>query len=592
MITTHNLGFPRIGAQRELKWASESYWRGAITQADYLSRTHTIALQAMQLQISSGVDYLPLGDFSFYDQVLDTSFWLGNLPARSGTGGALDNYFRAARGRAACAEGCIAGEMTKWFDTNYHYIVPEFTADTEFSLQLDFWLRHFNAAQSVDHLSKPVILGPLSYLWLGKSKDGSEKLALLERLIPVYRDLLAEFAARGFAWVQIDEPILALDLPAQWVGAFEQAYHRLQAPGIKSLLAVYFGALQENLRTALALPVAGLHLDMVRGKADLTAALDLLPGHKVLSLGVIDGHNIWRSDLNSLLNWLEPVAVRLKERLWLAPSCSLLHVPVDLDCETQLDAEIRPWLSFAKQKLTELNLLKIALNQGRGVISAALEDNKQALAQRQQSQSVHKPHIQKALAQSLKQGVDRPTPYAVRAELQEAKFQLPLFPTTSIGSFPQTNEIRAARKAFKNGVINAEQYEAALAEHVITTIQIQEELGVDVLVHGEAERNDMVEYFAEFLAGICFSEFGWVQSYGSRCVKPPIIYGDIERQAPMTLHWSTFAASNTQKPMKGMLTGPITLLQWSFVRDDQPRARTALQLALALQAEIADLERA
>jgi 5-methyltetrahydropteroyltriglutamate--homocysteine methyltransferase len=482
--------------------------------------------------------------------------------------------------------------MTKWFDTNYHYIVPEFTAHTQFNLNVQFWRRHFAAAQSHINKSKPVILGPLSYLWLGKSKDGSEKLNLLERLIPAYRDLLGEFAAQGFGWVQIDEPILALDLPDEWLNAFEQTYHRLQTAGIKSLLTVYFGALQGNLRTALALPVAGIHLDMLRGKEDLTAALDLLPGHKILSLGVIDGRNIWRRDLTELLDWLEPISKRLNERLWLAPSCSLLHVPVDLSCEEQLPAEIKNWLSFAAQKLADLNTLKVALNQGRAAVAGALAENKRAIIQRKQSTIVHKQNVKHALSNILRQGVDRPAPYAVRSVAQQSKLQLPLFPTTSIGSFPQTQEIRAARKAFKSGAISGEQYNSCIAEQIVKAINIQEELGIDVLVHGEAERNDMVEYFAEFLDGICFSEFGWVQSYGSRCVKPPIIYGDIERKCPMTVFWSQFAASKTNKPMKGMLTGPITLLQWSFVRDDQPRAQTALQLALALRSEVEDLERA
>jgi len=592
MVTTHNLGFPRIGAQRELKWASESYWRAELTEADYWQKIAAIHELNLNQQAASGLDYLPLGDFSLYDHVLDTSFWLGNLPARSGQGATIDNYFRAARGRAACGAGCSAGEMTKWFDTNYHYIVPEFTADTQFCLELNFWQRHFHTAKAFAKTSKPVILGPLSYLWLGKSKDGSDKLQLLERLIPVYRDLLGEFAAQGFTWVQIDEPILALDLPDEWLSAFEQAYHRLQTAGIKSLLTVYFGALRSNLRTAMTLPVAGLHLDVLRGKDDLTAALDLLPGHKILSLGVIDGRNIWRSDLTQLLNWLEPIAARLQERLWLAPSCSLLHVPVDLDCEQELAGEIKTWLSFAKQKLAELQIIKVALNQGREAVASALDENKQALQRRQQSAAVHKPHIKDALSVVVQQGVERAAPFAERAVLQRKKFALPLFPTTSIGSFPQTQEIRAARKAFKTGKISAEQYDMCMAEHIERAVQIQEELDIDVLVHGEAERNDMVEYFAQFLEGICFSEYGWVQSYGSRCVKPPIIYGDIERQTPMTVQWTRFAASKTQKPMKGMLTGPITLLQWSFVRDDQPRAQTALQLALALRAEVDDLERA
>ncbi|MEY4590699.1 MAG: hypothetical protein RL497_2775, partial [Pseudomonadota bacterium] len=535
-------------------------------------------------------------DFSFYDHVLDTSLWLGHLPSRSGQsdsqGAILDNYFRAARGRSACGHSCFAGEMTKWFDTNYHYIVPEFSAQSTFNLCDEFWRLQLETAKKIATPLKPVILGPLTYLWLGKSKDGSNRLDLLEKIIPVYRDLLGEFAASGIEWVQIDEPILALDLPEDWQNAFEQAYHRLQTPGIKSLLTVYFGPLHANLRTALALPVAGVHLDMVRGKQELTAALDLLPAHKILSLGVIDGRSIWRSDLNELLDWLEPVAARLKERLWLAPSCSLLHVPVDLALEQRLPADIKNWLSFAKQKLEELNTLKIALTQGRSAAAAALDECRQALDARKNSSRVHKPQVHAALSKLAGSALDRPVAFNEREQLQKQKYQLPLFPTTSIGSFPQTAEIRAARKAFKSGQITQNQYDAVISEQISQAIKIQEDLDIDVLVHGEAERNDMVEYFAEFLDGFCFSEFGWVQSYGSRCVKPPIIYGDIERISPMTLRWSEFAASQTKKPVKGMLTGPITLLQWSFVRNDQPRAQTALQLALALRAEINDLERA
>lgn len=590
MVTTHNFGFPRIGAARELKWTCEAYWRGEINSATFFNCAQTIHNNNLQLQQASRLDFLPLGDFSYYDQVLDTSFWLGNLPARAGTESNLDNYFRAARGKTRCGECCAAGEMTKWFDTNYHYLVPEFTADTQFSLQVQFWAQQWGRENPGQY--KPVILGPLSYLWLGKSKDGSDRLALLERLIPVYRDLLGEFAARGFAWVQIDEPILALDLPENWLLALEQAYYRLQTPGIKTLLAVYFGPLKENLRAALSLPVAGIHLDMVRGKEDLGQALDLLPVHKVLSLGVIDGRNIWRADLTAILAWLEPVAARLKERLWLAPSCSLLHVPLDVDCETQLPGEIKNWLSFAKQKLTELNTLKLAINHGRASVAGELQDNKTALLSRIASGFVHKPQINSDLDGVLRAGVERALPYAQRAQLQQKTFNLPLFPTTTIGSFPQTSEIRSARKAFKEGQISAAQYDECIAQEIDQAIRVQEDLGIDVLVHGEAERNDMVEYFAQYLDGICFSEFGWVQSYGSRCVKPPIIFGDIERRGPMTVRWSQYAANKTQKPMKGMLTGPITLLQWSFVRDDQPRSQTALQLALALRAEIQDLEHA
>jgi 5-methyltetrahydropteroyltriglutamate--homocysteine methyltransferase len=599
MVTLHNLGFPRIGAQRELKFGLESYWKGESPRQ---------ALQALGAQLrqthwqqQAGLDWVPVGDFSFYDQVLDMSFTLGHLPERvqGFHGDVLDNYFRIARGRSAghaehpgCCAGVAAGEMTKWFDTNYHYIVPEFSAGTTFTLDASRLLAQLAEAQAQGVRAKPVLIGPVTYLALGKAKDGTDKLALLERLLPVYAQLLDTLAAQGVQWVQIDEPILATELGADWQHALTTAYHQLKSCRVNILLASYFGPLLDNKYLAAHLPVAGLHIDAVSGRDDVLALLGLLPAHKVLSLGVIDGRNVWKTDLTALLDWLEPLAARLGERLWLAPSCSLLHVPVDLASEPQLAPDICAWLAFARQKLDELRLLGQALHQGRQAVAAELAANAADLAARRASPRVHRPEVQAAVAAITPALGQRHSPYAVRAALQATQLQLPPYPTTTIGSFPQTPEIRRARSAFKRGALPAAAYQAAMQAEIAHSVREQEALGLDVLVHGEAERNDMVEYFGEQLEGYAFSQFGWVQSYGSRCVKPPILFGDIHRPQAMTVGWSTYAQSLTDKPMKGMLTGPVTLLNWSFVRDDQPRAVTCQQLALAIRAEVLELEKA
>ena len=594
MALIHNLGFPRVGDHRQLKFACEDYWRKALSHEDLLAVGRDLRRDHLQQQ--AALDWVPVGDFSFYDHVLDASFMLGNIPSRFDDGGGdnlLDDYFRVARGRAPSGEPRHAAEMTKWFDTNYHYLVPEFDSDTHFSLNADSLLGQIEEAQHQQVAVKPVILGPLTYLWLGKCKDGSvDKLALLEELVPVYRQLLNALADAGATWVQIDEPILALDLPEPWRLAFERSYHKLQTAPIKPLLATYFGPLGDNLSLALRLPVAGLHVDAVRGRDQVSRVLDALPVHKVLSLGVIDGRNIWKSDLNELLDWLEPLQAQLQDRLWLAPSCSLLHVPVDLELETELDPEIRNWLSFARQKLQELELLKAALNTGRSSVAAALAANRAAISSRQTSLKVTNAEVQTRLQQVEPGDLLRRSPYGIRAKLQREQLNLPLLPTTTIGSFPQTAAIRNARKANKAGELSEVGYQQTMRDQIRLAVEEQERCGLDVLVHGEAERNDMVEYFGEQLLGYAFTRFGWVQSYGSRCVKPPIIYGDVSRPKPMTLAWSRFAQSLTRKPMKGMLTGPITLLQWAFVRNDQSRSETARQIALALRDEVRDLEEA
>ena len=600
MTTLHNLGFPRIGARRELKFALESYWKGESSRD---------ALQALGAQLrqrhwaqQADLDWVPLGDFSFYDQVLDMSFTLGNLPerVRGFHGDALDNCFRVARGRSAqTAEAhapgdgeVAAGEMTKWFDTNYHYIVPEFTAATTFRLDASRLLAQLAEARAQGVKAKPVIIGPVTYLAIGKAKDGSDKLALLPRLLPVYAELLEALAAQGVEWVQIDEPILVTGLDAGWQHAFNSAYHQIKSARVKLLLATYFGQLQENAYLAANLPVAGLHIHAINDRDGVLPLINLLPAHKVLSLGVINGRNIWKTDLNAALDWLEPLAGRLGERLWLAPSCSLLHVPVDLDSEQKLDAEVKSWLAFALQKLDELKVLGTALREGRGAVKDALAANQSALAARRASPRTHNPAVQVALAQIDARLGQRQSAYAQRAPRQAALLKLPLYPATTIGSFPQTAGIRQARGEYKAGRLDEAGYQAAMRAEIERCVREQEKLGLDVLVHGEAERNDMVEYFGEQLEGYAFSQSGWVQSYGSRCVKPPILFGDISRPRPMTVAWITYAQSLTGKPVKGMLTGPVTMLNWSFVRDDQPRSVSCKQLALAIRQEVLELEQA
>ncbi|CAI8888060.1 MULTISPECIES: 5-methyltetrahydropteroyltriglutamate--homocysteine S-methyltransferase [Burkholderia] len=600
MVTTHNLGFPRIGAQRELKFGLERYWKGESSR-DVLKALGA-ELRARHWNAQRDLDLAPIGDFSFYDQVLDMSFTLGNLPKRvqGYHGDVLDNYFRVARGRsaqavdahAACCGGVSAGEMTKWFDTNYHYIVPEFHADTNFSLDPSCLLQQLAEARALGVAGKPVILGPVTYLWLGKAKDDSDRLALLPKLLPVYGALLDTLTAQGVEWVQIDEPILVTELDAEWRQALRTAYAALETRRIKLLLATYFGTLGDNLTLAASLSVDGLHVDAINARDEVDALVRELPADRVLSVGAINGRNIWKTDLNATLGWLEPLAKQLGDRLWIAPSCSLLHVPVDLASEEKLDAEIRSWLAFALQKLDELKVLATALNEGRDKVADALAANAAAIDSRRRSPRVNNPAVKAALARIDAQLGNRASPYTQRAPKQLARLNLPAFPTTTIGSFPQTAEIRHARSQFKAGALDEAGYRAAMQAEIARSVREQESLELDVLVHGEAERNDMVEYFGEQLDGYAFSQFGWVQSYGSRCVKPPILFGDISRPKAMTVEWITYAQSLTNKPMKGMLTGPVTILNWSFVRDDQPRSVSCYQLALAIRDEVLDLEKA
>ena len=601
MAKTHNLGFPRIGSQRELKFALESYWKGQSS----LDELKALGAQLRQRhwKNQSGLDFVPVGDFAFYDQVLDMSFTLGNLPERvSGfAGDALDNYFRVARGRSATGsenggasgDSVGAAEMTKWFDTNYHYIVPEFRAETQFKLDASRLLEQLSEARKQGVVEiKPVLIGPLTYLSRGKSKDGSNKLDLLSRLLPVYKELLEVLVAQGIAWVQMDEPILVTELDAEWQEGLRTAYSALNTGKIKLLLATYFGQLLENLPLACALPVQGLHLDAINARGEVDPLIANLPESTVVSLGVINGRNIWKTDLNAVLDWLEPFTKRLGERLWIAPSCSLLHVPVDLDNENKLDTEIKSWLAFALEKLGELKILATAVNKGRNAVEKELAANRSAIDARRNSPRVNNPAVKVAVAAINPDLGKRKSPYPVRARKQASLLNLPIYPTTTIGSFPQTAEIRQVRSQFKSGKLDRAAYTTAMQAEIERSVRAQEALGLDVLVHGEAERNDMVEYFGEQLDGYAFSRFGWVQSYGSRCVKPPILFGDIRRPSAMTVEWIKYAQSLTKKPMKGMLTGPVTILNWSFVRDDQPRRISCFQLALAIREEVLDLERA
>lgn len=596
-MKAHVLGFPRIGVDRELKKALEAYWIGKTSLDDLELVGQELRARHWAQQAESGLDVVTVGDFAFYDQILSISALLGVVPERFGpvTGEVdLDTQFRMARGRAPTGADTVAQEMTKWFDTNYHYLVPELTADQSFRIGSTRLFDEVREAQAQGHTVKVVLTGPLTYLWLSKcAGDEFKKLDLLPGLLPVYADILTQLAALGVEWVQIDEPILSLDLPLIWQAAFESVYNRLQRRDINIIIANYYGPLADNLWLACHLPVAGLHIDVTRSGAEWQQVVDRLPEYKVLSLGVIDGRNIWRANLREKMALLKEAKARMGDRLWVGSSCSLQHVPVDLAREKVLSTELRSWLSFAVQKLDEIAVLKAALQHpDDSHVIAALRGADLASASRKDAANWKNTAVQVRVA-ALKAGdAERASPYAIRETRQAESLQLPALPTTTIGSFPQTVEIRQARAMFKAGTLSASAYEAAMKAEIAYAVREQEALGLDVLVHGEAERNDMVEYFGEQLSGFAFTQHGWVQSYGSRCVKPPVIVGDVSRPQPMTVKWAECAQSLTSRYMKGMLTGPVTILCWSFLRDDVPRETVALQLALAVRDEVCDLEAA
>lgn len=596
-MKAHILGFPRIGANRELKKALEAYWAGKSDRQTLEKAGAELRARHWALQHAAGLDFVSVGDFAFYDQVLATSALLGAIPSRFGDEAQevdIDLQFRMARGFTYQGKEVAALEMTKWFDTNYHYLVPELNKNQTFCLASDQLFREITEAKALGYNVKATLIGPLTWLWLSKTYgEEFDKLTLIEQLLPVYAQILDRLAAEKVEWVQIDEPILALDLASDWQAAFEHVYNRLQRKDINILLATYFAPLQENLWTATHLPVAGLHIDAVRGGDEWRRVIDQLPAYKVLSLGVIDGRNIWRADLQQKTDVIKEAYGYLGDRLWVSSSCSLLHSPVDLSNEQALSPEIRSWLSFAVQKLDEVAVLKKVVGQPNDEkLVSAIKGATLAIKARQQSAITKNEAVRQAVSQITEKDAHRKAPFSVRYAQQNKALNLPHLPTTTIGSFPQTAEIRQVRALLKTGKITQDKYEKAIQAEIALAIKEQEALGLDVLVHGEAERNDMVEYFGELLSGFIFTQNGWVQSYGSRCVKPPVIVGDVSRPKAMTVSWTQYAQSLTQKPVKGMLTGPVTILGWSFVRDDLPRDQIALQIALAIRDEVLDLEKA
>jgi 5-methyltetrahydropteroyltriglutamate--homocysteine methyltransferase len=596
----NNLGYPRVGAHRELKKASEQYWAGKASREDLFTVARKIREQNWKLQQEAGIDLIPCNDFSFYDQVLDTSLMLGVIPQRynavlteNPANKEIDLYFAMARGYQKDGLDITAMEMTKWFDTNYHYIVPEFTANQQFRIFSDKVFDEFNLAKQITGIiPKPVLIGPVSYLLLGKEKEaGFDKIDLIKKIVPVYIEILKKLKAQGAVWVQIDEPFLALDLSQKEKEAFVYAYKEIKkhCPELKTLLTTYFESLHENTSLAVNLPVCALHIDLVRAPNQLDAVLTQLPKETSLSLGVVDGRNIWKNDyIRSIAHIKKAIAVIGKERVMIAPSSSLLHTPFDLDLETAIEPEIKNWMAFAKQKLNEVNELAQIIDSNNDL----LKNNIEAISTRNLSKLIHKQAVKNRTEAITDADANRSSEFNERQKIQQQKFKLPIFPTTTIGSFPQTDDIRQLRAKLKKGELTNEQYDAEIEKATIDAIRWQEEIGIDVLVHGEFERNDMVEYFGEKLDGFLFTKNGWVQSYGSRCVKPPVIYGDVSRPADMTVKWSSFAQANTNKLMKGMLTGPVTILQWSFVRDDQPRSETTNQIAFAIRDEVVALEKA
>ena len=608
MVLATTLGFPRIGDMRQLKKAVESYWKGKTTIEELTAVGKDLRANNWQLQKNAGIDHIPSNDFSYYDQVLDMTATLGLIPSRyKHTSGEvdLDTYFAMARGAQKGGIDVTAMEMTKWYDTNYHYIVPEFEEGMEPVLSSDKVFRHYDEAKEMGIETRPVLIGPATYTFLGKPQyEGFDHVAFVKKLMPVYNKILEGLAERGCGWVQIDEPVFSLDLCEVGQGVIKTAYGKLVKPtGLKVMVATYFESLKDNAELAFGLPVDGIHIDLCRntGRANTTAndpkrdveqALSLV-GNKKLSLGVVDGRNIWKNDLAASLELVEMAAEKLgKDKVFVASSCSLLHTPVDLNSEDQLDEELKGWMAYATQKLSEICVLAKGANEGREAIASDLADSESIKQSRKTSTRINNPSVQSRLASISAEMKTRKSPFAQRQKIQHDALNLPLYPTTTIGSFPQTQEIRKARSDFKKGDISDADYKAAMEQEIRTVVEFQHEAGIDVLVHGEPERNDMVEYFGEQLSGFAFSQYGWVQSYGSRCVKPPIIFGDVSRPNAMTVEWSKYAQAQTDKIMKGMLTGPITILQWSFVRDDQPRNDTARQIALAIRDEVSDLEAA
>lgn len=604
-MLTQNLGYPRIGSHRELKKICENYWAGKTGYKNVLQVGKNIRHENWKLQQEVGIDIIPSNDFSFYDHVLDHSLTFGAIPKRYNEviltkgNSELDLYFAMARGYQKDGLDVVAMEMTKWFDTNYHYIVPEFYKNQPFKLFSTKIIDEFYEAKQLGIITKPVLIGPISYLLLGKEKEaGFEKIDLIKNLLPVYLDILTRLVSLDVAYVQFDEPFLTLDLSEKEQEAYEYAYKEIKKafPKLKIILATYFEGLDNNLDLIASLPVSVLHIDLVRAEEQLAEVLSKLNENTTLSLGLVDGRNIWKNDYDHSLSLINHAVQKLgKDRVWIAPSCSLIHCPVDLENETDdknLSPEIKQWLAYARQKVAEVvTLKKLITNESPASTTQKLEEHKKALNNRKTSKLIHNPKVKERVSNLKDSDAERLSPFSLR-KVKQQSLNLPRFATTTIGSFPQTAEVRSWRAKLKNGTFSQEEYDNLIADETAKAVKWQEEIDLDVLVHGEFERNDMVEYFGGQLDGFAFSKNGWVQSYGSRCVKPPIIYGDVSRPQPMTVKWTTYAQSLTSKYMKGMLTGPVTILQWSFVRNDQPRSATCTQIALAIRDEVSDLEKA
>jgi len=603
-MLTQNLGYPRIGSQRELKKACENYWAGKTGLKNVQAVGRAIRHENWKIQKEAGIDLIPSNDFSFYDQVLDHSFMFGAIPKRyhevvqKPGNEELDLYFAMARGYQKNGLDITAMEMTKWFDTNYHYIVPEFYEGQQFKLFSTKIIDEFYDAKQLGIITKPVLIGPVTYLLLGKEKEaGFHKLDLIKNLLPVYLDILTKLKGLGAEWIQFDEPFLTLDLTEKEQQVYRDTYNRIRKefPFLKIEVATYFESLGDHTALAASLPVNALHIDLVRAPQQLDEVIAHLPEKIILSLGVVDGRNIWKNDFETSLTYINKAIEKLgADRVWIAPSCSLIHSPCDLKNETNeqvLTPDIKQWLAFARQKIKELAVLKsIAVNSSNN--QRPLTENILANANRKSSGLIHNQGVKQRLGQVTDRDANRLNPFPFRKQLQQQLLNLPLYATTTIGSFPQTAEVRSWRASYKKGALTEAEYNSLIEQETEKAVKWQEEIDLDVLVHGEFERNDMVEYFGEQLAGFTFTHNGWVQSYGSRCVKPPIIYGDVSRPNAMTVKWSAYAQSLTKKWMKGMLTGPVTILQWSFVRNDQPRSETCTQIALAIRDEVCDLEKA
>ncbi len=612
-MLTQNIGYPRIGVNRDLKKITETYWKGDCSKEELVESISALRILHWTKQKEYGMDLVPSNDFSLYDQVLDTALLVGALPDRFKDlyqqeddklySYPIDTYFAMARGLQNKQHDISAMEMTKWFNTNYHYIVPEFYPGQEFKCFSSKIFDEYEEAKSVGIVTKPVLIGPVSFLLLGKEKDAPEdfhRLDLLEYLLPVYQNILHKLQELGVEWVQIEEPFLALDIGEKTKVAFKKAYQKLdeELETLKLILTTYFEGLHENTELACNLPTKSLHIDLVEAPAQLDEVLSKIDDKKILSLGLVNGRNIWKTDLEAATEIIKKAEQKLgSDRLIVAPSCSMLHIPVDLEIEqdeTVLPVEVKQWMAFANQKLQELSMLK---KNAEGSLSAEeqekIEEHQKAFSAKRSSSLVHNSDVQERMDKLDDSYLQRDQSYEERKKAQQEYLELPnLFPTTTIGSFPQTKEVRVWRSDFRHSRISREEYESKIKGAIQELIQKQEDIGLDVLVHGEFERNDMVEYFGEHFAGFAFTRNGWVQSYGTRGVKPPVVYGDVSRPDPVTVLWSSYAQSLTKKLVKGMLTGPVTILQWSFVRDDQPRSETAKQIALAIRDEVKDLEKA